>query len=169
MMKLIAMQDRQEPRHKCRALLGALVCFALLLCSCSIKKLAFNKIGSALASPGTTFSADNDPDLVGSALPFSLKLMEALLAESPKHVALLSAASSGFTQYTYIYVQQQAEQIETQDFDKSQELRVRSRRLYLRGRDYGLRGLEVKHPGFARIVREDPRRAVRAITAKSDV
>src|SRR6516225_10649880 len=85
---------------------------ALLLSGCSIKKLAVNKIGNSLANSGTTFSADDDPDLVGDALPFSLKLMESLLAESPKHSGLLFAASSGFTQYAYIWVQQPAEQIE---------------------------------------------------------
>src|SRR6516225_370801 len=142
---------------------------ALLLSGCSIKKLAVNKIGNALANSGTTFSGDDDPDLIGDALPFSLKLMESLLAESPKHRGLLFAASSGFTQYAYVYVQQSAEQLETQDLSKSQDLRARARRLYLRGRDYGLRGLEVKHPAFARLLRENPEAAVRSITGKSEV
>ena len=142
---------------------------ALLLSGCSIKKLAVNKIGNALANSGTTFSADDDPDLVGDALPFSLKLMESLLAESPKHRGLLFAASSGFTQYTYIYVQEPAERMETEDVGKSQELRTRARRLYLRGRNYGLRGLEVKHPGFEQLLREYPKLAVREVTAKSEV
>jgi len=142
---------------------------ALLLSGCSIKKMAVNKIGNALANSGTTFSGDDDPDLVGDALPFSLKLMESLLAESPKHRGLLFAASSGFTQYTYIYVQQPAERIETEDLAKSQELRARARRLYLRGRNYGLRGLEVKHPGFEQLLREKRKAAVHMVTAKSEV
>lgn len=141
----------------------------LLLSGCSIKKLAINKIGDSLANSGTTFSADDDPDLIGDALPFSLKLMESLLAESPKHRGLLFAASSGFTQYTYIYVQQPAERIETEDFVKSQELRARARRLYLRARNYGLRGLEAKYPGFENSLRANAKAAVHAITAKSEV
>jgi len=152
-----------------RRLLAAGVLCALWLSGCSIKKLAINKIGNSLANSGTTFSGDDDPDLVGDALPFSLKLMESLLAESPKHSGLLFAASSGFTQYAYIWVQQPAEQMETQDFARSQELRARARRLYLRGRDYGLRALELKHPAFSRLLRENPKSAVRAITAKSEV
>jgi predicted anti-sigma-YlaC factor YlaD len=151
-----------------RLLLAALGC-VLLLSGCSIKKLAVNKIGNALANSGTTFSGDDDPDLIGDALPFSLKLMESLLAESPKHRGLLFAASSGFTQYAYVYVQQPAEQLETQDLSKSQELRSRARRLYIRGRDYGLRGLEVKHPAFGRLLRENPEAAVRTVTGKSEV
>jgi hypothetical protein len=72
---------------------------------CSIKKIAVNKLGDSLASGGTTFTSDDDPDLVGEALPFSLKLMESLLAESPQHRGLLLATCSGFTEYAFVYVQ----------------------------------------------------------------
>ena len=68
---------------------------------CSIKHIAINKVGDALASSGTTFTADEDPQLVRDALPFSLKLIESLLAESPRHRGLLFAAASGFTPYAY--------------------------------------------------------------------
>src|SRR5262249_19233200 len=47
-------------------------------------------------------------------------------------------------------------------------LRARARRLYLRGRNYGLRGLEVKHPGVEHLLREKPKAAVHTITAKSE-
>ncbi|MGA7771013.1 MAG: TRAP transporter TatT component family protein, partial [Candidatus Sulfotelmatobacter sp.] len=85
---------------------------------CSIKKIAVNKLGDSLASGGDTFASDDDPDLVGEALPFSLKLMESLLAESPRHRGLLLAASSGFTQYAFVYVQVPGEEIESQDLAK---------------------------------------------------
>ena len=72
---------------------------------CSIKRLAVNKLGNALASGGTTFAADDDPELVKAAAPFSLKLMETLLAENPRHEGLLLASASGFTQYAFAFVQ----------------------------------------------------------------
>jgi len=56
---------------------------------CSIKRLAVNKVGNALAGGGTTFASDDDPELVKAAVPFSLKLMESLLAENPRHEKLL--------------------------------------------------------------------------------
>lgn len=135
---------------------------------CSIKKIAVNKLGDSLASGGTTFTSDDDPDLVGEALPFSLKLMESLLAESPQHRGLLLAASSGFTQYAFVYVQQPAEEIEDQDLAKADYLRVRARHLYLRARNYGLRDLEITHRGFERGLREDAKAAVRK-TGPKDV
>jgi predicted anti-sigma-YlaC factor YlaD len=138
-----------------------LVAFAAALCGCSVKKFAVNKLGDSLASGGTTFASDDDPDLVGEALPFSLKLMESLLAESPQHRGLLLAAASGFTQYAFVYVQMPAEEIEDQDLAKADYLRTRARHLYLRARDYGLRDLEVKHKGFGNELRQDAKAAVR--------
>src|SRR5262245_37116211 len=63
---------------------------AILMCSsgCSVRKFAVKKIGDALASSGTTFAADDDPQLVREAVPFSLKLIESLLAETPRHQGL---------------------------------------------------------------------------------
>jgi hypothetical protein len=64
-----------------------------LLGGCSVKKMAMNQIGDALSGGGTVFSSDEDPELVKDALPFSLKLMESVLAETPKHQGLLTAFS----------------------------------------------------------------------------
>lgn len=137
--------------------------------ACSINKLAVNKLGDALASGGGgTFATDDDPELVKAAVPFSLKLMESLLAESPEHRGLLLAASSGFTQYAFAFVHQDADELEATDYAAAQALRERARRLYLRARDYGLRGLEVRRKGLRAALAADPRAAVRGF-AKADV
>jgi predicted anti-sigma-YlaC factor YlaD len=138
---------------------------AFALTGCSVRKFAVNKLGDSLANSGTTFSSDNDPDFVGQAIPFSLKLIESLLAETPHHRGLLFAAASGFTQYSYVYVQQPSEVMESTDVEKSAELRARARNLYLRARDYGLRGLETKHRGFTALLNENPKSAVRVARA----
>jgi predicted anti-sigma-YlaC factor YlaD len=142
--------------------------FSFALTGCSIKKVAINKIGDALAQSGTTFASDEDPELVKDALPFSLKLIESLLAESPKHRGLLFAASSGFTQYAYAFIREEADEAESQDFARSAAMRLRARKLFLRARDYGLRGLETTHPGLSAALNKDPRMAVQK-TRKTDV
>lgn len=149
----------------------ALVAFTLacmLTSGCSIRKMAINKLGDALAGGGTTFAGDDDPELIKAAVPFSLKLMESLLAESPKHKGLLFATSSGFTQYGYAFVQQDADEIEDKDLAAATELRARAHRLHLRARSYGLRGLEARHPGFEMALRADAKKAVR-IANRADV
>jgi hypothetical protein len=93
-------------RPLARGLTGVLVTLLLCLVSpaCSIKKFAVNKLGDALAEGAGTYASDNDPELIEAAVPFSLKLMESLLAESPRHLGLLTGVASGFTQYAYAFV-----------------------------------------------------------------
>ena len=131
---------------------------------CSISHMAVNKIGNAMAGSGTTFASDDDPELIEAAVPFSLKLMESLLESSPRHRGLLLATASGFTQYGYAFVQQEADRLEDQDVAAAAAARLRARRLYLRARDYGLRGLETRHKGFAAALRADARAAAKVAT-----
>jgi len=133
---------------------------------CSVKRVAVNKVGDALAGSGTTFASDDDPELIKAAVPFSLKLMESLLSESPRHEELLLATASGFTEYAYAFVQQDADEMEDKDLAAAEEMRGRARRLYLRARNYGLRALEVRHKGFEKALRADPKQAVRVATVK---
>jgi len=135
---------------------------------CTVNRFAVNRVGDAVASEDTTYSSDNDPELIREAAPFSLKLMESLLAESPQHRGLLLAAASGFTQYSYAFVQEDADEIEATNLTAATAMRVRARNLYLRARDYGLRGLEVSHRGFGAALRTDSNQAVRLAT-KRDV
>lgn len=132
---------------------------------CSIKKMAVNQLGDALAGSGSTFASDDDPELVRAALPFSLKLIESLLAESPEHEGLLLAACSGFTQFGYAFVKQDADEKQDTDLAAAEAARLRAKRLFLRARGYGLRALEKRHPGFESALKKEPRAAVG--TAKS--
>ena len=141
-------------RRMAMAVLAAIVLAAAP--GCSVKRYAVNRLGDSLAASGTTYTGDDDPDLVGQALPFGLKLIESLLAESPRHQGLLVAATSGFTSYAHGYVEFDADVQESVSLDTTRALRARARRLYLRARDYGLRALEARHPGFGRTLAADP-------------
>ena len=151
----------REPGSKTRLLL-IMFLFITAGSACSIRKIAIKKLGDALAQSGTTFASDNDPELVKEALPFSLKLIESLLAESPRHRGLLLAASSGFTQYAYGFIRQEADEMEAEDLARALEMRARARALFLRARDYGMRGLETAHPGFSDALTKDPVLTVKA-------
>jgi predicted anti-sigma-YlaC factor YlaD len=128
--------------------------------------MAVNQVGNALAGSGTTFASDDDPELVKAAVPFSLKLMESLLSQNPRHQGLLLAACSGFTEYACAFVQEDADETEDKDLAAAEEMRGRARRLYLRAHNYGLRGLEVRHKGFEKALRTNPKTAVTVATAK---
>lgn len=145
-----------------------LLSLVLWFTGCSIKRVAVNKLGNALAASGSTFASDDDPELIRAAAPFSLKLMESLLAESPKNRRLLFATASGFTQYAYAFVQQDADEMEDTNVAAATVLQTRAKRLYLRARNYGLRGLEANHSHFCERLAANPKEAVR-VTTRRDV
>jgi len=150
-------------KHAMRETILLCVALCVLHAGCSARRFAVNQVGNALAGGGTTFSSDEDPELIRAALPFSLKLMEALLAESPQHRGLLLATSSGFTQYSYAFVQQDADELEARDVAGAKALRERAAKLYRRARDHGLRGLDTRSRGFEQALRKDPKAAVRRL------
>jgi len=115
----------------------------LLASGCSVRQAAIDRLADAVAGGGDSYAMDDDAELVRAAAPFSLKLTESLLAETPRHRGLLAAAARGFTQYAYAFVQQEADELEERDVAASIALQERARRLYRRARDYGLRGLAI--------------------------
>ena len=158
------------PVSGARFVIPASVLLSVLLAlgagGCSVKRFATNKIADTLASSGSSVATDDDPDLIRDAAPFNLKLMESTLAETPRHRGLLLATCSSFTQYTYAFVQQEAEAAEDRDLAAADALRARARRLYFRARGYGLRGLEVRHADFGQRLRSDPAAAAAAADRK---
>ena len=149
-----------------KLLIPVFLLVVLILSSCSFKKYAVNRMGDALAGGGSTYASDDNPELIRAATPFSLKLMESLLAESPEHRGLLLAAASGFTQYGYAFTEQDADEVEDDDLLRAMELRRYARRLYLRARDYGLRGLETSHEGIRDELYRDPESAAKKLVKK---
>jgi predicted anti-sigma-YlaC factor YlaD len=144
----------------------AAVVLVASLPACSIRKLAVNSLGNALASGGDTYATDDDPELVGAAIPFGLKTVESLLAEAPRHRGLLYAAASGFTQYAYGFVQQEADFVEGTDLPRATAQRTRARKLYVRALGYGLRGLELDFPGLRERLLQDRVAALRPMQKK---
>ena len=146
----------------------ALLVLTLSLTGCSLRTIAITKIADSIAAGGSTYASDDDPELIAQATPFSLKLIESLLAETPSHRGLLLSAASGYTQYAYAFVHLEGDRLAPDDFEEASFLYGRAGRLYLRARDYGLRGLDAAHAGFSQRLRSDPSVAV-AELARSDV
>jgi predicted anti-sigma-YlaC factor YlaD len=149
--------------------LGLLLCCLALGGCVSLKHYAVNRLGDALAADSSGYGGDDDPELIRAAAPFGLKLTESLLAQSPRHTGLLTAAAGGFTQYAYAFVQQDADALESRDVDAAFALRQRARGLYLRGRDYGLRALETRHAGFTTALRSNAPESAIASLGRQDV
>jgi predicted anti-sigma-YlaC factor YlaD len=165
----VATESHVERRRGRRQTLAALLAIVIAgLPACSVRRLAVNALGDAMAQGTSSWASDDDPELIRQATPFALKTIESLLVESPHNRNLLLAAASGFTQYSYAFVQCEADYVEASDLQRAISLRAEARTLYRRARDYGLRGLEVDVPGFGDMVRKDAAGAA-ARAGKRDV
>jgi predicted anti-sigma-YlaC factor YlaD len=143
-----------------------LLVLAILLFACSPRQYVASRVADAVAGGGEAFARDDDPELVRDAVPFALKGMESLLEDQPEHRGLLTALSKGFTQYSVAFVLQDA--VETPDPAARRSGVERARRLVLRAKGYGVRGLSVDREGFAQRLSEDPAGAA-ALAGKEDV
>lgn len=132
----------------------------LLLAGCSARRFAAKRVGDVLAGGSSGWATDDDPELVGDALPFALKTFESLLAEAPEHERLLLATCRGFASYAAGWVEPEAEALEAVDFRAARRTAERATRLHLRARDYCLRGLELRRPGVGAALRADPEGAL---------
>ena len=147
-----------------RMLAGSIAALAIAAPACSVKKYTLGAVADALSSSASSsMASDDDPELIRSAAPFSLKLIEMMLQQNPRHPGLLLAAASGFTEYSYAFVQMEADQVD--DGRVAAAMRQRAAKLYLRARDYGMQGLELKRPGFAQELKADPKRAVQKLNS----
>jgi predicted anti-sigma-YlaC factor YlaD len=131
-------------------ILSALIA-GLLACSCSINKMAMKSVADTLTSGGSgdVFTGDPDPELVGDALPFAIKLYESLLASNPKHEGLIITTGSLFVMYANAYVQGPAEMLPSSRHEERDAAKQRAKKLYLRGTAILYTGLNAQYPGFS--------------------
>ncbi len=135
----------------------------LLLGGCSIKKMAIKTVADSMAESSANYTSDEDPDLIREALPFGLKTLEGLAETLPTHRPLLRSLASGFTSYAVGFLVPEIRPLEEVDLERSRALRLRSRLMLLRARDYALRSLEVEYPGFRQALCADAKAAVERV------
>jgi len=126
-----------------------LVCFTAFS-SCSINKLAMNAVADALTGDGSSdvFTGDPDPQLVGDALPFAIKMYESLLSSNPNHEGLMLTTGSLFVMYANAFVQGPAEMLPRSEWEAREAALARSKQLYLRGYGILYNALDQKFTNF---------------------
>ena len=141
-----------------------LILAACFLLACSPRSYVVSRMADAASSGGDVFARDDDPELVRDAVPFALKAMESLLESRPDHKGLLTALCKGFTQYAGAFVRQDAEEVQEPEVRRAGM--ERARRLLLRAKEYGVRGLSIGREGFAAALSGDPARASARVGAE---
>jgi len=128
-------------------LYAALLPLVALVClNCSINTLVANALTGGGTS--TVFAGDPDPELVGDALPFAIKMYEALLDATPNHQGLMFTTGSLFIMYANAFVQGPAEMLPFEEWQERDAGLERAKQLYLRGSALLYDALEAKYRGF---------------------
>lgn len=123
---------------------------------CSVPDLVLRRVADAAAGEAGVFASESDVAFAGASIPAALKANEALLVKQPTHRGLLTSAARGFTQYAYAFVQLPADAMEAADLQGAYRERQRAQRMYLRARDYGLRGLRLDGEARGDALRRSP-------------
>lgn len=133
-----------------------LITMAVVVSACSpiLKQMTISSATEIFQDGQVTFYREEDLRLAEQALASNLKLLEVFLQTSPDNQELLLLASQGFEAYTFAFVEEKIATHRT-DPQLSSLHRERARRLYLRGRNYGLRILKLRHEPFATALHAD--------------
>lgn len=123
-------------------------------------------VADSLSTAGgsTVFTGDDDPQLVGDALPVLMKSLEALLEQSPENPGLSLATGQTFVIYANAFVQTPASMLSDDDFQLKDRQLKRAKKLYLRGHKYILKGIELKYPGVVSKLNKE-----KTVSALSDI
>jgi len=114
---------------------------------CSINRLVANALTGDGAS--SVFTGDSDPELVRDALPFAIKMYEALLYTTPRHQGLMLTTGSLFVMYANAFVQGPADMLPVHEWQAREEGHARAKQLYLRGHEILVEALRQNRRGFA--------------------
>ena len=115
-----------------------------VLTGCSVQNLLLQNAGELLSKEST--SSDDDIELLRHASAYHLKLSESLLQEIPAHTKLAESVARGYTQYAFVYLMDEADQIESDSVQKASQLRSRAAKMLLRAKSNGFKSLKLAYP-----------------------
>ncbi|UCD83709.1 MAG: hypothetical protein JSU92_10475 [Deltaproteobacteria bacterium] len=109
-----------------------LICVSVILIStgCSIKRMAVNSMVPTFGDLTGAAYKQVDTEILRHGMPFTIILIDGLLELSPNNRDLLVIAAQAYGGYPTAFI----------DEDEDPE---RAKRLYVKGRDYGLRALKL--------------------------
>lgn len=130
---------------------------AATLSACSIQKMAANSTVGILAIGAQAFLTEDDYEIAGDAFPANLKTMEALGVLADSNPQLMEILAQSYCSYSFGWLEPNIIRDTRSAFDESKSASVdRAFKLFVRGKNYGIKGLEMRHPGFAEALTHYP-------------
>jgi hypothetical protein len=151
--------------HSCRRLsiypniffnryFGLLLIFLFLvgLDACASRQLAVRAVTDIINEGLIAYESDNDLEMLKSALPSHIKLLETLLVSDPNNQKLLILLARSYASYAFIFYEGQIEAARLRSTPGvnhralMRELSVSASGYYNKGIEYALRAMEIRHP-----------------------
>ena len=110
-----------------------LLLLTTILLGCSSRHMAVQVTLPLISSQIASMQEERDADLAEKAIPTSLKMLEGLAKEDPENIWILQKLAEGFCGYAFSFLE---------DSEPG-----RASGLYLRGKDYAFRALEIQSNG----------------------
>lgn len=136
---------------KFKKIITILLMFSLIFiisCSSIFKNIAIQSTTEIINDGFNSFMTEEDINLAHEAMASNLKLLETLLQSDPENEKLLLMLCKAYCGYTFGFV----EDPKNPDPELAELSINRAKKLYIRGRDYGLKILKNKNPEFKKII-----------------
>lgn len=121
----------------------------------AMKQVAKMFSGSGDSGTLTAFLEDDDPEYVGESLPALMKILEILVRKNPDEPGIHYTTGMICIMYANAYIQGPASQLPEKEYELQSREYLRAKRMYKRGRDYLLAGLNIRYPGFTELIMTD--------------
>ena len=119
------------------------------LCACSTRALLVGEVAGALETGLPAFEGESDLELLERAIPANIKLLEALRVGQPDDPRLPVLLARLYGAYAFAIFDQRVEEAalaQPGTTASAQSARAALNRYYLRGAEYALQALELRHP-----------------------
>ncbi|MBI5480173.1 MAG: hypothetical protein HY906_15005 [Deltaproteobacteria bacterium] len=131
--------------------LPLILLLVLGLASCDVERFGVDRSAEVLRKAAPAFHAEPDIAFAREAAAANVKLIEGLVRVSPRNRSLLAQVAEGLCGYAYLFVEDDLEALPPADEGRAPHA-ARAGLFYQRCREYAVRHLEVKHPGFGETV-----------------
>lgn len=118
--------------------------------------------------PMLAITGETDIQLVSDFFPTVLEMYEIMHQMNPGHAGLSSTTGSLNVMYANIFVQWPASTLGVNEFEKQNNEYLRAKYHYLKGRDYCLNALEIRHKGIKQTLLGNDTEAVNKALKKLD-
>jgi hypothetical protein len=109
---------------------------------CSLQKMAIRQMTPMLPQGIVAFEEESDYEFARDALAGQLKFLETLYRNDPTNSRLCVLLAQGYSSYAFLFLEEEAQSLELEDPDRSEQAAARARTFYRRARDYALAELQ---------------------------